>query len=162
MTKNICLCFCVRNCEKHLPGIFTNIECLRTKLHGSTKVYSIFVYDNCSDNSEILLNSYQNDHKDEVILRTIANTVHSRTERIANARNACLEIVYSQLNDISFHMMIDSDERCSSHWNIDIITNYLNNFDNDDWDCISFNRVDYYDIWALMYDDFKEPCWGVW
>ena len=37
---------------------------------------------------------------------------------------------------------------------------YLNNFDKDNWDAISFNRNRYYDIWALLYDDFKHHCWG--
>jgi hypothetical protein len=54
--------------------------------------------------------------------------------------------------------MIDSDNVCSTKWNIDVINKYLN--DDDDWDCISFNRDDYYDIWALMFDDFKHHCWG--
>ena len=80
--------------------------------------------------------------------------------RIAKARNVCLDIVYNKLDNISFHIMIDSDNVCSSKWNIDIINKYLNNFDGDNWDSISFNKDRYYDIWALLYDDFKHHSWG--
>ena len=66
----------------------------------------------------------------------------------------------SRVRGISFHIMIDSDDVCSGKWNIEIIDKYLNNFDDDDWDCISFNKKAYYDIWALLYDDFKQHCFG--
>ena len=158
--KNICLCFCVRNCQQYLPSIFKNIEHLKIQLHNSMNIFSIFVYDNCSDNSEHLLKEYQNKYKDSVIIRNIINDSEYRTVRIAKAINTCLEIVYNELKNISFHIMIDSDDVCSSPWNTDLINKYLNNFDNDNWDCISFNRDNYYDIWALMYDDFKHHSLG--
>ena len=30
----------------------------------------------------------------------------------------------------------------------------------DDWDVLTFNRNNYYDIWALMYPPFQHHCWG--
>lgn len=153
---NIALCFCVRNCEPFLQDIFSNIKLVKTL---NVNVYSIFVYDNCSDNSQAILEEYQK-NDDNVIVRDIINTSEYRTERIAKARNECLSIVYNELNDISFHIMIDCDDRCTPKWNIDVINNYLNNFDHDNWDCISFNRDDYYDIWALLLDDFRQHCCG--
>ena len=153
---NIALCFCVRDCEKYLDDIFTNIELLK-KLN--VNVFSIFVYDNCSDNSGQKLEEYQKNNNNVIVIN-IENTSDYRTERIAKARNICLDIVYNNLKNISFHLMIDCDDICSPKWNIDVINNYLNNYDNDDWDCISFFRDDYYDIWALMFDDFKHHCWG--
>ena len=154
---NIALCFCVRNCEKYLNNIFSNIEDVK-KLN-NINVYSIFIYDNCEDNSEMLLKEYSNSNNNTIV-RNIENKNPSRTVRIAKARNSCLQIVYNESNDISFHIMIDCDDVCINKWNIELLNNYLNNFDNDDWDCISFNRIDYYDIWALIYDDFKHHCWG--
>lgn len=155
---NIALCFCVRNCEKYLPNIFKNIEILRKKIN--FKIYCIFVYDNCSDNSEKLLINYMKKNKDNVLVKHINNESHIRTVRIAKARNECLNVVYNIFNNILFHIMIDSDNIGSSKWNIDVIDKYLNNFDNDNWDCISFNKKEYYDIWALLYDNFKHPCWS--
>jgi hypothetical protein len=154
---NIALCFCVRDCGKYLPDIFKNIELVKTL---DLNVFSVFIYDNCTDNSQILLEEYQQKNSETVIIRNIVNTSKHRTERIAKARNTCLEIVYNELKYISYHIMIDCDNVCSPTWNIDIIDKYLNNFDNDNWDCISFNRDYYYDIWALLYDDFKHHCWG--
>ena len=154
---NIALCFCVRNCGFYIPEIIKNIELVKNL---NINVFCIFVYDNCSDNSEILLKEYQKKNSETVILKTIFNNSQFRTERIAKARNECLNILYNDLKDISFHITFDCDNRCTSKWDVSIIEKYLNNFDNDDWDCISFNRNDYYDIWALQFDNFRHPCWG--
>ena len=56
--------------------------------------------------------------------------------------------------------MIDSDNKGAPPWNIDIINKYLNNFDGDNWHCISFNKKSYYDIWALLYNDIYQHCFG--
>lgn len=153
---NVALCFCVRNCARYLPAIFENVERLRAL---NLKIFCIFVYDNCSDDSENLLLHYQTLNHNTIV-KKITNNSHLRTVRIATARNVMLNIVYNELENISFHMMIDSDDKCSGTWNIEIIDKYLNNFDEDDWDSISFNRKNYYDIWALLYDDFKQHCYG--
>jgi len=152
---NIALCFSVRNCGKYLHDIFKNIELVRSL---NVNVFCIFVYDNCSDNSESLLLEYKNKNKN-VIVKMIENTSPYRTPRIAKARNVCLDILYNTLENISFHMMIDCDDKGASEWKIDTIDKYLHNFDNDDWDCILFNRKGFYDIWALLYDDIKQHCW---
>lgn len=154
---NIAICFCVRNCGAYLPDIFNNIERVRTL---NVNVFSIFVYDNCTDNSEQLLKEYYEKNKEYTVLRHIENYSEHRTVRIAKARNTCLDIVYHELNNISFHIMADCDDIGAPPWNIDIINKYLHHTDNDDWDCISFNRTDYYDIWALLFDDIKHHCWG--
>ena len=154
---NIALCFCVRDCGRHLSSIFKNIELLKTL---DFNIFCIFIYDNCLDNSEELLINYKNKNKESVIIKEIINNSNWRTARIAKARNVCLDIVYNKLKNISFHIMIDSDNINTPKWNIDIINKYLNNFDGDNWDCISFNKRNYYDIWALLYDDFKHHCWG--
>ena len=154
---NIALCFCVRNCERYLPYIFRNIELLKTLNYN---IFCIFVYDNCSDKSEKLLFEYKRKYNDKVIIKKILNTSMLRTVRIAKARNVCLCVVYNELKNIDFHIMIDCDDVGAPKWNIDIIDKYLNNFDGDNWDCITFNKKEYYDIWALLYDDFKHHCWG--
>jgi hypothetical protein len=152
---NIALCFCIRNCELYLPSLFNNIQQIKTLEHN---VYCIFVYDNCSDNSAILLKNYQQENTN-VIVQEIVNESGNRTVRIATARNVCLTILY-QLPSIQYHMMIDCDEVRTSPWNIQVIDNYLRNWDHDDWDSISFNHSEYYDIWALVFEDFKHHCWG--
>tara|TARA_Y100000996_G_scaffold325450_1_gene261538 strand:- start:4 stop:522 length:519 start_codon:yes stop_codon:yes gene_type:complete len=54
--------------------------------------------------------------------------------------------------------MIDCDDVCAGKWNIDVIRDSFSN--SDDWDCLSFNRDDYYDIWALIFDEYIQHCWG--
>jgi hypothetical protein len=154
--QHIALCFCVRNCEPHLKGVFRNIDKLRERLN-KTKITCIFVYDNCTDNSGKLLLSYKQNNEN-VHVEHIENTHSYRTCRIAKARNKCLDILYD-LQDVKYHLMIDSDDKGSSKWNTDLIIKYLQDYDGD-WDCMSFNRKNYYDKWALLFDDFKHHCWG--
>lgn len=153
---NIALCFCVRNCEPYLNRIFKNIDDMR-KLNFN--LYCIFIYDNCADNSGQLLKEYKNTNKN-IIVKEIENTSPYRTVRIAKARNKCLHIIYNYIECIDYHIMIDCDDVCCNPWNLNLLNNVLNNVDNDDWDCISFNRREYYDMWALMYDNFRHHCWG--
>jgi hypothetical protein len=46
---------------------------------------------------------------------------------------------------------MDMDDKCEGFINIDNIEKMLC---RDDWDAISFNRDDYYDIWALSLDKY--------
>jgi hypothetical protein len=153
---NLAFCLCVRNCEKHLTNIFKNIDLFNDKYN----LFTIIVYDNCKDNSENLIKEYQTKNANNVYISNIENTSKYRTVRIAKARNECLDIIYNKIKNIDLHIMLDADNVNDKAWNIDIINKYLNNFDNDNWDAISFNRNNYYDLWALLYDDFKHHCWG--
>jgi hypothetical protein len=153
---NIALCFCVRNCEPYLNRIFRNIEAMR-KLN--LNLHIIFIYDNCNDKSEILLREYEKTNKN-IIVKHIENKSPYRTVRISKARNTFLNIIYNYIKNIDYHIMIDCDDVCCNEWDLNVLNNTLNNIDNDDWDCISFNRNDYYDIWALMFDNFRHHCWG--
>ena len=153
---NIALCFCVRNCEQYLEGIFKNIESIKTL---PVNIYCIFIYDNCKDNSAVLLKNYETQHTN-VIVKEIQNKSPYRTLRISKARNTCLGIIYNHLKMIQYHIMIDCDDVCCNPWDLNVLSNTLNNVDNDDWDSISFNRDYYYDIWALMFDAFNHHCWG--
>jgi hypothetical protein len=155
---HIAICFCVRNCSTYLERIFQNIKLLTD--NATYKISCIFVYDNCTDSSEQLLHEYKTNSNHDVYLKHIDNTSRLRTVRIATARNACLDVIYYELTAVSHHIMADCDDINVHSWNIDTINKYITNDDNDDWDCISFNREGYYDIWALLIDDFKHHCWG--
>ena len=155
MKKSIAACLCVKDCEKYLPSIFKNLDLL-------SKYYTlscIFVYDNCSDNSEQLIKQYKTESKHKVYIEKIVNNLSGRTIRIAKARNTCLDIVYNKIKTPDFHIMIDADDVNEKPWNINTINKYLQN-DNNEWDALSFNRTPYFDIWALLYDDIKHHCWG--
>lgn len=151
---NITCCLCIRNCEKFLPNIFKNLDSLNKKFNNLS---IIFVYDNCSDNTEKLLKEYTYTKKYNVFLiNNNTNTSPHRTQRIANARNKAIEFMYKTIKT-DFHFMIDADDVNCNEWNIDLIEKYLL---IDTWDSLSFNRPNYYDMWALLYGDFKHHCWG--
>jgi hypothetical protein len=151
---NIAFCCCVRNCAKYLKYIFLNIDRFRAIY---PDIYCVFVYDNCVDNSAAMLFKYQQKYK-HVIIKTIQNTDKNRTVRISKARNECLSILYNEIPDVEYHMMIDCDNVNVIPWNINVLLYYLKQ--NHDWDCISFNRDDFYDIWALLFDNYKQHCYG--
>jgi hypothetical protein len=155
MNISIAACLCVRNCSAYLPKIFENLDILGAEFKN---FYIIFVYDNCDDNSEHLLEEYKKTSPYNVFLiNNEGNNSPHRTVRIANSRNKCLDVIYNVICNVDYHIMIDSDDVNKNSWNINLIKHYLI---TDTWDSISFNRDDYYDIWALQYGKYKYHCWG--
>jgi GR25 family glycosyltransferase involved in LPS biosynthesis len=152
--KTVVCCLVIKNCGKYLNDIFNNLNLLSEQF---INFYVICVYDNCNDNSEQLLNEYKNKSKFRVLLYNYNNNNSNfTTVRIANARNMCLDIM-NQHFDVDFHFVIDCDDVNVLKWDIDLFKYYLN---NDEWDCLSFNRPVYYDIWGLLYGEYKHHCWG--
>ena len=145
-------CMTVRNCAQYLPRLFQNINRLRTLFNEFTLIVA---YDNCIDDSERLLKEFQMRSSFPVHLLKIDNPSTQRTVRIANARNACLEKL--ETLDVHTHFMIDADDVNVEPWNIRLLRYYLG---RNDWEVLTFNRKDYYDIWALMYHPFQHHCWG--
>lgn len=154
----LAICMVCRNCEEHLEKIFENLKQLE-----KYTPYLIIEYDNCKDSTEKLIHEFVKKIKMHVqIIHIKNNNSIYRTERISNARNACLDFLDTIETD--FHIMLDSDAINTGEWNVDIIDHYLS---RDDWDCISFNgdnsvetTGDYYDKWALSIDDFRWHSWG--
>jgi hypothetical protein len=145
-------CMTVRDCAPYLIQIFYNLERLKSLFQ---EFHLIIAYDHCMDGSETLLKAYQWYASYPVYLLPSNETCVHRTVRIANARNRCLEKLETLY--VPFHFMIDADDVNCSRWNLSLLKSYLL---RDDWDSVSFNRKDYYDIWALMYSPFKHHCWG--
>ena len=84
-----------------------------------------------------------------------------RTHRLAFGRNYCLRIIKNHFPHFKYFIMMDFDNVCSDKINIDVIKKYL--YINS-WDALSFNRQNYYDLWALSirpyifsYVHFKNP-----
>lgn len=151
---NVVFSFCIRDCGKYLKSIFANINRLKPYFNKTT---CVFVYDNCKDDSEKKLKEYQETHDNVIVFHNKGNNSPLRTVRIANSRNVNVNILYHQLPDTDFHIVVDADERNADPWDLDVI---LSSFARDDWDCLSFNRPVYYDIWALLFDQYKHHCWG--
>lgn len=155
----IAICMVCRNVGKYLEAVFENIKKLM-----KYNITLIIEYDNCLDDTyEIIKKNLMKLKIEHKLINLRGNNSIYRTERIANARNACLEYL-DTLKDIDYHIMLDSDDINTKPWNTNLIDSVLN---DKSWDAISFNgdnsnvtNGNYYDKWALLIDDFRWHCWG--
>jgi glycosyltransferase involved in cell wall biosynthesis len=152
--RTLACCLCVRDCARYLSRILGNVDRLRIlplNLH-----VVLLVDNNSTDHSEAMMLQYKC-ARPNVTLRKITNDSPLRTVRIARARNECLDVVSEMQPAPDFHAMIDADDVNIRPWNVELLQRVL---DRSDWDCISFNRPCYYDVWALMFGPYKHHCWG--
>jgi hypothetical protein len=70
-----------------------------------------------------------------------------RTHRIAHGRNYCLNKIRKHFLHFKYFIMMDFDDVCSDKINLDVFKKSIDN--NEKWDGLSFNRKNYYDLWAL-------------
>ena len=152
---NVYICGCARNCAEHLTRVFLNIDNI-SKLY---KDFAIIVaYDVSRDNTIEILLQYQKKYGDKMKVIKNSNALSTiRTENISNARNTILREI-RQRNDPTFtHMiMIDLDDVCAEPMNMEVIKQSMS---RTEWDSLSFNRPDYYDIWALSLEPYIYSCW---
>jgi len=162
--KNVVCCITVRDCAEYLVQLFKNLENLGKELGKSNFNFTvIFVHDNCSDGTERYLYEYKYlTQFDVVVLHCANNFSEHRTFRLANARNCYLKYLYEKINPIKkvdYHIVLDGDSVNTDPWDIQKIKQYMEN-DKNNWDCLTFNRKCYYDIWALFYGPHKHHCFG--
>jgi len=158
LKMNCYICGCVLNCEKYLINVFKNIE----KIGNIFDNYKIIIaYDISIDNSLKLLFDIKDKFKNICDIEIIVNKnplSNYKTENIANARNSILNYIKNDKDNINYEyfIMMDVDDVSDKKINIDILYKYLI---RDDWDSLSFNREDYYDIWALSIKPYVVSCW---
>ena len=155
-TGGVYICGCARSCGKFLEAVFLNI-------HNITKLYDDFdiivAYDISTDNTLDILLQYQRVYgEDKMKIIKNSNAISPiRTENISNARNALLnEIRQSNKPTFTHMIMLDLDDVCAEPMNMDVIKQSMT---RTDWDTISFNRTNYYDIWALSLCPYIYSCW---
>lgn len=155
MIYDCIICLPVYNCEKYLDNIFTNILKIRTLFN---KFVVIFGYDHCKDNSLKMLRLFKKQNEDIDINIIINNNKRHkyRTHNLAIIRNLMIDFIFNNYHEYDFFIMMDSDDVCSSPINLDILKKHVQN--NNLWDSVSFNKNNYYDIWALQYEPFVHHC----
>jgi len=147
-----CICGAVKNCSPHLPNVFRNME----KIGALFDDYRIFLfYDNSSDNTLDILKNYKKQNPKFDFEEGTYHVSNVRTIRIAFARNKCLNYLREQCPDYEYFIMMDCDEVCSGNMDDEMLGRYLK---RRDWDALTFNRRDYYDIWALSIKPFYLSC----
>ena len=148
---------CVRNCAKYLPNVFYNIKHVTTLFR---EFHIIMAYDKSDDNSLEMLQSYQRSMSTNMtILVNDAPLSMIRTQRISDARNSLLRYMYSDENpNYDFFIMMDMDDVCAGNIHLDVLSASI--VQREEWDALSFNLHDYYDIWALSIEPYIISCWS--
>ena len=140
---------CVKNCGLYLDSVFENMK----KIIGLFDSYQIVIaYDKSDDNSLSELNRLSKTF-DVVIIDANGKSL-VRCENISNARNMILK--YLKDRPHKYFIMMDMDDVCVTPINLPVLKKSL---EREDWDCLTFNRSNYYDIWALSIDKFRFSCW---
>ena len=137
-----------RCCGYDLPYVIHNIETICDKLY--EPVVNIF-YDDSMDNTLEVLQKFSFIN----IIQNEEPLLDLRTERIAHARNKLIESM-DQKKDL--FIMMDMDNVCAGKMNMNIFDEVME--EQDKWDCVTFNRPLYYDIFALCYDNYLYNCWS--
>ena len=148
---------CIYNNEKYLKKVFNNIDNL-IKLFDD--YFIVVAYDDSEDNSLKILQEMKNKYKMEIIVCSKNNTY--TCQNICDARNKILNYIRkNNENNFNYIISMDMDDVCSEEIDIENIKKILN---KKDWDAISFNRDDYYDIWALSLEPYVVSCqhWQDW
>jgi hypothetical protein len=143
MSTSCCICGTVKNCGKYIDDIFKNIEQI-IKLFDD---YSIIIYyDYSKDDTYKKLHKYKSTYK-MIIHYNKSYFSEYRTHRLAFGRNYCLGVIKKYFSNYKYFIMMDFDDVCSSKININVLKKHIRN--NRRWDALSFNKKNYYDIWAL-------------
>ena len=155
---------CVRNCATYLPKVLRNIHQMQAVF---AEIYVIIAYDESSDGSLDILRQFRREIANfDILVLQNPNPSPIRTERLAYARNtifahsrAMLANKVAEPEKYEYMCMIDMDDVCSTPMYTPVLSHYIS---RDDWDILSFNRDDYYDIWALAVEPYVFSChhWG--
>ena len=137
-----------------VPKLASNIQVLLSTLSNPLKQGTVIIYGDGASRQQFL----KSNHSAYVFLDDQYNH-HSRTMRIANCRNQLLskvgEMVTSRKEEISrvFFIMLDLDGVNCREYNMAVFREVTKNYH--EWASVSFNRPNYYDIWALRTDRFN-------
>ncbi len=144
---------CVKNCGKYLKRVLENVQLIGA-FFDSCKV--IIAYDQSNDDSLEILNEMS-----KVMNITVLHTNNTSKKNVINicsARNSILKYIRKK-DEASFKyiLMLDMDNVSASPINMKVFHDSMDR--SADWDALSFNQQDYYDIWALSIDDYLCSCW---
>lgn len=153
---------CVRNCSKYLPKVFENIKLVG----GLFSSYTVIIaYDESSDESLQTLKEMKSQIPNLIIIQNKTPLTNMRAANIGNARNLILKRIRKLQNAVAdgleykYMIMIDMDDVCETPIDISVLSRYLIPTELVKWDSLSFNRPEYYDIWALSIDSLVLSCW---
>lgn len=140
----VCICGTIKNVGNYLTSIFQNMEKIGTFFDD----YVILLYyDHSTDNTLEQLMTYQKNNPKMFFYVNRSPLFPYRTHNIAKGRNYCLKMINLYYKDYEYFIMMDCDDVCAGTLNENVLKYSLSI--KDYWDALSFNKKDYYDIWAL-------------
>jgi len=154
------ICGCAYNVEPYLEKVLINIQ---TLCECFDDYYIIFSYDDSEDNTLLLLEEFAKNYPNKIRIVQGNNELGNiRTQNIANARNKILDTIKEvDLKDFDYFIMMDMDEVNEGKMNDSVLKSFVECERNETplpWDSLSFNRVIYYDLWALSIEPYTFSC----
>ena len=154
------ICGCAKDVGSYLDDVFNNIGFIGELFDD---FHIIIYYDESDDNTLVKLNEYYEYYQSKMtVLIGEDPLTNVRTQNIANARNGILTKIKEFNNDdFQYFIMMDMDEVCSCKFNKHALDTYLQYERTNNplsWDALSFNRIMYYDLWALSIDPYGFSC----
>lgn len=154
------ICGCAYNVEPYLKKVLINIQ---TLCECFDDYYIIFSYDDSEDNTLLLLEEFSINHPNKIrIVQGNKELGNIRTQNIANARNKILDTIKEvDSKDFDYFIMMDMDEVNGGKMNDSVLKSFVERERNETpllWDSLSFNRVIYYDLWALSIEPYTFSC----
>lgn len=166
---------CVRNCGDYLLRVFNNIDKL-TGLFNEWKI--VMIYDESVDSTLPTLMELKSRYGEKLqIIQNPFLRAPQRTQNISNARNTFMDIIYGYSRENNYmengvvnpnardffgdkvkdyFIWIDCDDVGSHELDVGLVAPFI---ERTDWDCLTFNRPIYYDLWALSVDPYVVSCW---
>lgn len=150
----IAICGCAKNCAQYIDLVFKNISLISQKIKIS---HIIISYDESQDETLKKLKRFQK-YSDMVhIIEGNEPLTNNRTQNISNARNRIMNFLSDLEKKPDYYIMMDFDDVCSKPLDLDVLVSAFKI--RDQWDSISFNNKQYYDYWALSFDEYIFSCW---
>jgi len=147
----IVICGCVYECEPYLKDVLTNMEIIGSKFRDYVIIIAI---DEGKDKSHEILEKWQKENPKLKILPSKRES-EIRVQNICNARNRLMQNMRNiyKSRPFEYFLMMDCDKVSSKQVQLGTLKEVFDN--KEKWDSVSFaSPMQYYDIWALNYDDF--------
>jgi hypothetical protein len=151
-----------RDCASWLPAVLENLQRLASLYDRTAFVFA--VSDSTDSTAALLRNWMDQDRAGQVIeLGDLAGRLTVRTERIAHARNACLERIRGSAWAEYRHLIVaDLDDVLAVPLDVDAFSRAARWLDTaaDRAAVFASSRPRYYDIWALRHPTWcPHDCW---
>ena len=155
-----CICAAVKGFAHHLDAVFLNMN----KIGSIFDDYRVVIFFDHSEPSWFIddtlerIQRYQaQNNKVTLIINPtpLANNA-GKTYKLAHARNGCIQYIRDNCPDFQYFIVMDADDVSTSPIKTDRLKKYLK---RSDWDALSFNRSQYYDLWALSMKELIYSCW---